>query len=105
MTTIATSVFYSIGSLVLGALAWVLACSAIVSRKSFRSRLYSFVSFSLCAVSLLFQFFEVSSRAKAGDFAAIGDTIDEVIFASCFLLCVTIILNAVAAVREKKLNG
>jgi len=60
-------------SLVLGVGAWVVATIAIA--KSARSHISKVLSFSLCAVSLVTELFEISRRVNLGDYAAIEDTI------------------------------
>ena len=87
-------------SLVLGIGAWGVAVVAIlkptVSHKS------TILSFSLCALSLVAQLFEISRRVNLGDYAAIEDTIRAVIIASIVLVIVTIILNIIALIKAKK---
>ena len=87
-------------SLVLGIGAWGVAVVAIlkptVSHKS------TILSFSLCALSLVAQLFEISRRVNLGDYAAIEDTIRAIIIASIVLVVITIILNIVALVKSKK---
>lgn len=101
MSTFDISMFNNIAGLVLGIAAWILACSAILSKKSYVSHRFSVCSFGLCAFSLLLQLFEVSNRVNAGDFSAIADTIRAVIIAALVLVGITIILNAVALIKQK----
>lgn len=88
--------FFNLGSIVLGLVAWVLACFAIKSKRAVAAYRLSVCSFSICAVSLLLQFLEISHRADLWDFSAIADTIRSIVFAACVLIAVTVFLNAVA---------
>ena len=90
----------NIVSLILGICAWTIAAIAIT--KPTHSHKITILSFTLCAVSLIFEFFEMSRRVNLGDYAAIEDTIRAVIIASIVLVVVTTILNIVALVKSKK---
>ena len=87
-------------SLVLGISAWGVAAVAISKPACFHKS--TVLSFALCALSLVFQLFEISRRANLGDYAAIEDTIRAVIIASIVLVIVTIILNIIALIKTKK---
>ena len=88
-----------VSSLTLGVLAWGFGVAAIKSKQSpYR---YSVISFSLCAVSLFFQFVQFGNLFEIRDFAAIEDTIGAVIFAAGVLVVVTIILNVIAIIRNQ----
>ena len=91
----------NIGSLILGACAWLFAGLAISTPKASASHRNTFASFSLCAISLMLQLFEINRRVLLGDYAAIEDTIRAVLIASVVLVFVTIILNLVAIAKEK----
>ena len=91
----------NIGSLLLGICAWVFAGLAISTHKASKSHRNTFISGSLCAISLVLQFFEISRRVHLGDYAAIEDTIRAVLIAAIVLVAVTIILNFVAVAKTK----
>lgn len=91
----------NIGSLVLGACAWIFAGFAITTSKTFTSHRNILVSFSLCTISIVFQLFEINHRVLLGDYAAIEDTIRAILIASLALVSVTVILNLVAFVKAK----
>ena len=76
----------NIGSLIFGIGAWVFAGFAITTPKSFTSHKNTWVSFSLCVISLVFQMFELNRRVLLRDFAAIEDTIQAVLIASVALV-------------------
>lgn len=97
--------FFNLGSLILGFTAWILACFAIKSKALSASYRLSAGSFGICAVSLLFQFFEISHRVDIGDFSAIADTIRSTVFAASILIIVTIFLNAVAVIVKTDMGG
>lgn len=92
--------FFNLGSLILGLGAWVLACFAIKSKTFFAAYRRSVASLSVCAVSLLFQLFEVGNRANKGDFSAIADTVRSTIFAACVLIVITASLNIIAMIAK-----
>ena len=91
----------NIGSIILGAFAWLFAGLAITTPKVFTSRKNTLVSFSLCAISLVLQLFEINRRMLLGDYAAIEDTIRAILIAGVVLVSITIILNLVALVKTK----
>ena len=91
----------NIGSLILGACAWLFAGLAILTPKASTSHRNTFASFSLCAISLVLQLFEINRRVLLGDYAAIEDTIRAILIASVGLVCITIALNVVALLKAK----
>lgn len=88
-------------SLITGLCAWLFACFANAAAKAASSHKNALVSFSLCTVSLVCQFFEIARRVRLGDFAAIEDMIRTVLIASVALVVVTVILNLVAFGKVK----
>ncbi len=88
-----------VSSLTLGLLAWGFGTAAIKSKKDPYS--YSVISFSLCAVSLCFQFIQFENLLEIRDFAAIDDTIEGVIFGAGVLIGITIVLNVIAILRKQ----
>lgn len=93
--------FYNIGSLVLGLAAWIFALLAIKNRQNKPAHFLSVGSFSACALSLLFQIFEVGNRVSKGDLSAVMDTIRAVMIAAALLVLVTVILNLYALTKAK----
>ena len=91
----------NIGSLVFGICAWVFAGLAISAPKASASHRNTSVSFSLCAVSLVFQLFEIKRRVYLGDYAAVEDTIRGILIAAVVLVLVTVILNLLAVAKSK----
>ena len=92
----------NLGSLILGACAWVFGGLAIAARDPLTSHRDTFVSFSLCAVSVLLQIFEIGRRVSGGDFSAVEDTIRAVQTAAVALVSVTVILGLIASIKAKK---
>lgn len=88
-------------SLIFGACGWLFGWRAMTASDAFASHRNTLVSYSLCAVSLLTQLFEINRRANLGDYAAIGDTIHGVLLASVVMVCITVILNLTALVKAK----
>ena len=91
----------NIVSLISGALAWIFAVFAITVSKAYTSHRNTFVSFTLCTISLLFQLFEINRSVLIGDFSAIEDTIRAVIIAGIVLITITAILNLIAILKTK----
>lgn len=84
-------------SLALGFLSWGLGLAAVIRR----SRVVSFGSFTLCAGALVLQLLELRRLIRLGDWSALMDTINAVIFAAAVLMAVTTALNAIA-LRPRK---
>ena len=91
----------NIASLILGVCAWLFAGLAISTPKASASHRNTLASFSLCAISLVLQLFEINRRVLLGDYAAIEDTIRAILIASVGLVCITIALNVVALLKAK----
>lgn len=104
MTSIHLTMIINIGSIVAGLGAWVLAFLAISTKKPKLAHSLSVASFSVCAFSLVLQFFEISNRVNKGDFAAIEDTIRAIIIAAIILVVVTVILNIAALNKTKEVS-
>ena len=92
----------NLGSLILGICAWLFGGLAIGARDSLSSHRDTSISFSLCAVSVLLQLFEIGRRISGGDFSAVEDTIRAVQSASAALVSVTVILGLIASIKAKK---
>lgn len=98
------SVFFSVGSLILGLIAWILPIVAMNGRLEKRKgTAFCPLSFSSCAAALILQMLEIEHRVRIEDFSAIMDTIGAVIKVSIFLVVVTAFLNLLAlAVRSSE---
>ncbi len=92
----------NICSIVFGIGAWCFAFAAIRSKKKGKSYGYSVISFSLCILSLVFQFVEIGNRVTLRDFAGIEDTIGIIAVAAGVLAGGTIGLNVIAAFFHSK---
>lgn len=92
----------NIASLVLGIGAWLSGVLAIKCTNVKHTQQSSAVSFSLCLISVILQFFEINRRVLLGDYAAIEDTIRAVILASVMLASVTVILNLMALIKSRQ---
>lgn len=91
-------VWLNVGSLVLGLLAWTLPF--VTFRKN--QLTLAVMSMGACALSLSFQIFYHHHLVKIGDWSAIMDTSGAVAFASAVLIIITILVNALTLMREKK---
>ena len=96
---------FNLISLILGLCAWLFAVLSIINNKIASSHKFTFTSFSLCLISLLFQFLEINRRVTIGDFVAIEDTIHAVLFASAILVFVTVSLNLAVMLKRKYNTG
>ena len=93
---------WNIESFIFGVIAWCIAFAAIKSKNKSIASGCMVTSFSLCVLSLFFQFLEIGRRVNNGDYAGIEDTIGAVIFAAGVLSVVTIVLNVAAFVGRQK---
>ncbi|WP_141499658.1 hypothetical protein [Paenibacillus luteus] len=87
----------NLGSLVLGATAWILPAINI-ARYDKRSKKWvtlSIVSISACSISLFFQICSFYERIKAEDWTALMDTVSVIASVPAILLIGTIILNVI----------
>ena len=91
----------NIGSLILGVFAWLFGGLAIATPKALTSHKSTMVSFSLSAISLVFELFEINRRVLLGDYAAVEDTIRAILIASVVLVSITVILNLAALMKAK----
>jgi hypothetical protein len=95
----------NIGSLVLGLIAWLLPVVNLLRDKKQENKKWvvlSFVSISACAISICFQIFYNYHLVKIEDWSALMDTIGAVAFASTVLIIVTILLNALTFILNRK---
>ena len=104
MTSLQLTMIFNIGSIVAGLGAWVLAFLAISAKKPKSAHSLSVASFSVCAFSLVLQFFEIANRVNRGDFAAIEDSIRAVIIAAVVLVAVTVALNIMVLIKTREVR-
>lgn len=89
-------VWLNLGSLVLGAIAWILPAINISRYKRSRNwATLSIASISACSISLFFQICSFYERVKAEDWSALMDTVSVIASVPAILLIVTIILNVI----------
>lgn len=91
----------SLGSLVLGLIAWILPVVNLMEYEKHAHRnwaILSIMSTSACAISLCFQIFYNYHLVKIADWTALMDTMDAVVFIAAILLIVTIILNVITLI-------
>ena len=102
MNSLKITVFFNIGSLMLGLSALVMAGFAVGVRSQKRSLRLMAGSFCLCAFSLLLQLAEIAHRVRIGDLSAVMDTIEVILFAGAALFMLTVLLNTAAMIRQRK---
>ena len=90
---------YNLLSLTLGILAWIFGGSAALRGKF---GVFSFGSLSLCGLSLVLQLYELRRRVDLSDWSALLDTAGALTFAASVLVAVTLALNGIALLRERK---
>ena len=98
------SVYYSIGSILLGFAAWGIPYAARDKVSGFDGlSKYVFLSFCCCVAALFLQFLEIRYRVWIGDFAGLMDTIGAIVVAAVVLIMGTFGMNGVIYlyVREK----
>ena len=98
------SVYYSIGSILLGLAAWGIPYAARGKGRNFGGlSKYVLFSFSCCVAALFLQFLEIRSRVQIRDFAGLMDTIGAIVVAAVVLIMGTCGMNGVVYlyVREK----
>ena len=93
---------WNIASFIFGIGAWLFAFWAIITPKAPTFHKTTAASFSLCAVSLVFQLCEINRRVLGGDYAGIEDTIGGILIAAIGLVAVTVILNLAALLITRK---
>ena len=98
------SVYYSIGSILLGLAAWWIPYAARGKVRNFGGlSKYVFLSFCCCVAALFLQFLEIRYRVQIRDFAGLMDTIGAIVVAAVVLIMGTFGMNGVVYlyVREK----
>lgn len=89
--------WFNLGSLVLGAIAWILPVINIFGYGK-RSRNWvtlSVMSISACSISLFLQICSFYERVKAEDWSALMDTVSVIASVPAILLIGTILLNVI----------
>ncbi len=88
------NIFCSIGSILLGLLAWSIPCFSIEKKHTAHAaHCTSCISFLCCAISLWLQLLEVQYRVQIEDMIAVMDTIDAVVSIAFILIVGTIFTN------------
>ena len=98
------SVYYSIGSILMGLAAWWIPYAARGKVRNFGGlSKYVFLSFCCCVAALFLQFLEIRYRVQIRDFAGLMDTIGAIVVAAVVLIMGTFGMNGVVYlyVREK----
>lgn len=93
---------FHIISIITGVAAWVFGCLAVMSKMNRKTLGLSVASFSSCVLALVSQLLEIGRRVAISDFAAIEDTINAVIIAAVVLVVVTMVLNAIAFMKNRE---
>lgn len=59
------------------------------------------ISHGLCGLSLVLQLCGIKLRTDMGDYSAIDDTIEGIIYCAAVLITVTVSLNIIALLRQR----
>ena len=94
------SVFFNLGSLMLGLAAWGLPFLAIGKKDRFS--ICCLGSFGCCILSLLLQLFEVKNRVNLEDWSALMDTMHAVVLAAVVMIVVMVVCNLIALLRTAR---
>ncbi len=94
------STFLSLGSLLLGLIAWIVPFLAIKypRKDAVKNCWFIIVSFSACVASLCLQLLEINHRVQIQDWSALMDTIGTLIWLAVILAVITFILNIMVLV-------
>ena len=95
----------NLGSLLFGLIAWGFpVVNLLKSNKASHKNwgILSMASISACAISLWMQIASTNFWVMAGDWAALLDTYNAIVFISAVLLAVTILLNVVTLAVYRK---
>ncbi len=94
------STLLSLGSLILGLVAWTVPFFAMKNPKKDAVKICSFiiVSFSACIASLCLQLYEINHRVQIQDWSALMDTMGTLIWVAVILSVITFILNIMVLV-------
>lgn len=94
------STLLSLGSLLLGLIAWIVPF--LVMKKPGKDAVKNFsfiiVSFSACVAALCLQLFEINHRVQIQDWSALMDTMGTLLWVAVILAVVTFILNIMVLV-------
>ena len=94
------SVFFNLGSLMLGLAAWGLPFLAIGKKDRFS--ICCLGSFGCCILSLMLQLFEVKNRVNLEDWSALMDTMHAVVLAAVGMVVVMLVCNLIALLHTTR---
>lgn len=89
------STILSLGSLLLGLIAWIVPFLAMKQprKNPFKNYFFVIVSFSACIGALCLQLFEINNRVQTKDWSALMDTMGTLIWVTVIFAAITFILN------------
>ena len=85
----------SIGSMLSGLISWMIPIWYISISQSKKKAHAVFASFSLAAAALMIQFFQIADEVYTGDYSALLDTMNALIFIVVLYIFLTAVLNLV----------
>ena len=95
-------VAYSVGSLVLGLVAWAAPIWQMTLARNSKPAIPGIISGSSALISLAIQFFYLAHKVNVGDFAAIEDTIRALCMVVVLFCATTLLLNFLMFCRSSK---
>ena len=91
--------FYNLGSITLGLLAWFFAVIGLNHGAKFQSS-----SYICCCIALVLQFLELRRLCEIGDLSAVLDTINGITICAIVLTTVTILINLYASRKRRMIE-
>ncbi len=90
------SEFFNLGSLILGAIAWLIPLFEISQlQKGHEPKNHIIYSFTACSIALVFQLLEIRRYVIIQDISGIMDTVGAVSIVSFILVVITFVLNII----------
>lgn len=101
------SMFFNMGSIILGTVAWLIPLFAISQfQKGYEPKNYIIYSFTACCIALVFQLFEIRRYVIMQDISGIMDTVGAVSVVSIILVVITFLLNSIVNyLRNEGMNN
>ena len=101
LITDGNAVIYSVFSLVLGLIAWMIPICGITLLRTKMNPLLVLLSMFSALASVSIQFFYLSYKVDVGDFAAIEDTIGALCFVVVLFSTAALVLNLLMILRKQ----
>ena len=94
------TILYNLSALGLGLLAWTIGFCLISGSK--RRPFLMLLSFTAMGSAMVIEYFELRHRIETGDLSAVMDIYPTMAWVTLVLLIGTVVLNAIALVKNRK---